>query len=92
MKVESPAVKHDLQVRLRRIEGQVRGIQRMLDDERECHEIIQQLNAVQSALRNASRQFMRGYARECLTAGEKAGGRSPAALMDELLDLMEKVP
>ena len=69
MKIPSTAVKNDLQNRLRRIEGQVRGVQKMLDDDRECQEIVQQLTAVRSAIHNARLQFMRTYARDCLLQG-----------------------
>ncbi|MBI5290252.1 MAG: metal-sensitive transcriptional regulator, partial [Chloroflexi bacterium] len=50
LKIANTAVKEDLQKRLRRIEGQVRGVQKMLDEDRECHEIIQQLAAIRSAV------------------------------------------
>ena len=65
MKVTNSDATADLHKRLRRVEGQVRGVQKMLDDERDCREIIQQLNAIQSAVRNASVVFMRTYARDC---------------------------
>jgi DNA-binding FrmR family transcriptional regulator len=48
MKVEGAATKEELQKRLKRIEGQVRGVQRMLDEDRDCHEIVQQLAAIRS--------------------------------------------
>ena len=51
MKLESSATRNDLQLRLRRVEGQLRGIQKMLDDDRDCAEIAQQLSAAQAALR-----------------------------------------
>ncbi len=50
MKVEGAATKEELQRRLKRIEGQVRGVQRMLDEDRDCHEIVQQLSAFFSAI------------------------------------------
>lgn len=90
MKVNSQAAKDDLQRRLRRIEGQVRGVQRMVDDERECDEIVQQLTAIHAAVRNATHTFMRAYAKECLLHSREveAGG---AEMVDELLDLLAKV-
>lgn len=90
MKVQSPAVKDDLHRRLRRIEGQVQGIQRMLDDERECREIVQQLNAAQAALRNATRHFMHAYARDCLLQGGDEG-RETAEILDDIFALMARV-
>ncbi len=52
--------------RLRRIEGQVRGVQNMLDQERDCREILQQLAAIHSAVQGASRIFFQEYAAACL--------------------------
>ena len=49
MKIQSDEVRDNLQRRLRRIEGQVRGVQKMVDDDRDCHEVIQQLSAIRSA-------------------------------------------
>lgn len=91
MKVQSTTVKEDMQGRLRRIEGQVRGIERMLVEERECHEVVQQLKAVQSALKNATAVFMQGYARECLLNTDTIDPAAREALVDDLLSLMAKV-
>ena len=68
--------------RLRRIEGQVRGIQRMIDEERDCREIVQQLAAVKSAVQQAGIEVMKVYATECLT--------NPQAdeTQDEVLDYL----
>lgn len=70
MRVTDPKVKDDLLKRLRRIEGQVRGVQRMIEEERDCHEILQQLSAVRSASYYASVALVRSYARQCLTDPE----------------------
>ena len=91
MKVHSPTVKNDLQKRLRRIEGQVRGIQKMVDDERDCQEIIQQLTAVRSAVQNARLQFLREYAKECLLEGVDLTSEDRAGMVDELINLVGKV-
>ena len=66
MKIKNPEAKEKLTQRLRRIEGQVRGVQSMLEDERDCREIIQQLSAIHSAVQGASRIFLQEYATECL--------------------------
>jgi DNA-binding FrmR family transcriptional regulator len=52
--------------RLNRIEGQVRGINRMLDDDRDCREVVQQLSAVRSAVNHTGLEVMRVYASQCL--------------------------
>ena len=91
MKVTESATKEDLQKRLRRIEGQVRGVQKMLDEDRDCHEIIQQLSAIRSAVQGASLMFMRQYASDCLTSADKADRASRELLMDDLMQLLGKV-
>lgn len=91
MKVQSGNVKEDLQKRLRRIEGQVRGVQKMLDEDRDCHEIVQQLAAIRSAVQGASLIFMREYASDCLmnAAPDKTSRKE---LVDDLINLMGKAP
>lgn len=86
MNIQSTVVKEDLHRRLRRIEGQARGVQRMLDDDRDCREIIQQMKAIQSAMRNASAVFMRSYAKECLVQTDHPVDRE--RLVDEIVDIM----
>ena len=81
-------IKSDLLVRLRRIEGQVRGIQRMLDSDRECQEILQQLAAVRSAMQNASLIFARRYALQCLHDPEL--GLDDEQLIDQLVTVLSK--
>ncbi|HLF01937.1 MAG TPA: metal-sensitive transcriptional regulator, partial [Anaerolineales bacterium] len=66
MKIRNDAVKEDLLKRLKRIEGQVRGVQKMIEEGRDCHEIVQQLAAVKSAVQGASLLFMKDYASDCL--------------------------
>jgi DNA-binding FrmR family transcriptional regulator len=66
MKIQNPEAKEKLVQRLRRIEGQVHGVQSMLDDERDCREIMQQLSAIHSAVQGASRIFLQEYATACL--------------------------
>ncbi len=66
MKIKNQETKEGLIKRLKRIEGQVRGLQSMLDDERECREIMQQLSAVSSAVKSTSRTFFQDYAALCL--------------------------
>ena len=91
MKVPNTAVKNELQTRLRRIEGQVRGVQKMLDDDRECQEIVQQLTAVRSAVHNARLQFMCTYARDCLLQGSELSEVERTAMIDDLMNLIAKV-
>jgi DNA-binding FrmR family transcriptional regulator len=88
MKIQSAATKDELNKRLRRIEGQMRGIQKMLDEDRDCGEIVQQLTAAQSALRSATTVFMNTHARECLLRSADADTPDRLALVDELFNLL----
>jgi len=63
------AARDELCRRLRSIEGQARGIQRMLDDDRDCHEIMDQLAALRAASTAAGLQAFRAFALHCLQAG-----------------------
>ncbi|MCP5100282.1 MAG: metal-sensitive transcriptional regulator [Chloroflexi bacterium] len=91
MKVQSTAVKSDLFKRLRRVEGQVRGVQKMLDDDRDCKEIIQQLTAIRSAVQNARLQILRGYAKECLLQQSSQSDNGHEEMVDDLMNLIAKV-
>jgi DNA-binding FrmR family transcriptional regulator len=90
MKVCSPAVKDDLQKRLRRIEGQVRGVQKMISEERECGEIVQQLAAIRSAVHQTNLALVRSYACECLTNPDAEA--TPEEVVASLIGILNKVP
>jgi len=79
MKIQSQEAKDKLIQRLRRVEGQVRGVQGMLDEERDCKEIMQQLAAIHSAVQGASRFFLQEYATACLASLDDAAGEGEAA-------------
>jgi len=65
------ATKSQLQTRLSRIEGQVRGIQRMVDDERYCIDVITQISAVQAALDKVALGLLDDHARHCIVGGKE---------------------
>ncbi len=90
MKVRSPAVKEDLQKRLRRIEGQLRGVQKMLDEDRDCHEITQQLAAIRSAVQGATLMFMKDYASDCLINIDSDDPKMREMLVNDLIGLLGK--
>lgn len=69
MTLESGA-RDDLVLRLRRIEGQAKGIQRMLEEGRSCAEILDQLASVRAATRSASIALLRHYAAACMESSE----------------------
>jgi CsoR family transcriptional regulator, copper-sensing transcriptional repressor len=66
--------KKDLQDRLRRIEGQVRGIQRMVEEDTYCIDVLTQVNAVTSALRSVGMGLLDGHVRHCVNESIEAGG------------------
>jgi DNA-binding FrmR family transcriptional regulator len=84
--VDSEAVE-DVKRRLRRIEGQVRGVSKMLDDGRDCQEIIQQLAAIRSAVQQASALLAKSYACRCLA---ERSDKSEEALIEDLLNVLSK--
>ena len=83
--------KAELQRRLRRIEGQVRGVQKMLDEDRACHEILQQLTAIRSAVQGASLMFVQQYASDCLLGADSGSRAARKVLLDDLVGLLGKV-
>ena len=83
-----PEVKDRNLKRLRRIEGQVRGLQKMVADDRSCPEIMVQISSVHEALRSVGRELMRNHLRHCVARALRAGGAEAEATYDELLDLV----
>lgn len=76
--------------RLRRIEGQVRGLQKMVEEDRYCADILTQISSVQEALRGVGRELMRNHLKHCATSAIKAGPDEAEPMYDELIDLMYK--
>ena len=74
--------------RLRRIEGQIRGLQKMVDEDRYCADIMTQISSVHEALRSVGRELMRNHLKHCATAAIAAGADKADAMYDELLELM----
>ncbi|MBX6364702.1 MAG: metal-sensitive transcriptional regulator [Gemmatimonadetes bacterium] len=74
--------------RLRRIEGQVRGLQRMVEEDRYCADIMTQIASVHEALRAVGRELMRNHLRHCAAAAIRTGGAEADAMYDELLNLI----
>ena len=85
-----PDVKERNVKRLRRIEGQVRGIQKMVDEDRYCADIMTQISAVQEALRSVGRELMRNHLKHCATTAIRQGESEAEAMYDEIVELMYK--
>jgi len=84
-----PEIKEVNLKRLRRIEGQVRGLQRMVEEERYCADIIVQIASTQEALRGVARNLMRNHLKNCATKALLSGKpKDAAAMYDELLALI----
>ena len=81
----------DLIRRLRRIEGQVRGLQKMVDEERYCADVLMQITSVQEALRGVGRTLLHNHLRYCATEAIRSGDRDQAEDMyQEIVDLFYK--
>lgn len=100
MKLANQETKEKLIQRLRRIEGQVRGVQTMLEQERDCREIMQQLTAIHSAVQSTSRAFFHDYAAVCMAEMDE---QHPAddgpskqirreKILQEMIALLDKTP
>lgn len=74
----------DVLLRLRRIEGQVRGIHRMVEEGRDCCDVVMQLAAVKAAVASLNTLVAENYARECLCGGEPVDQAEVARLLDVL--------
>jgi DNA-binding FrmR family transcriptional regulator len=86
-----PEIKSSNLKRLRRIEGQIRGLQRLVSEDRYCADILIQISSVQQALRSVGRELMRNHLRHCASQAirDPSPGRAEA-MYEELLNLMDK--
>ena len=76
--------------RLRRIEGQVRGVHKMVEDDRYCADVLTQISSVQEALRSVARELMRNHLKHCAAHAIRKGASEADAMYDELIDLMHR--
>ena len=84
-----PEQKEQALARLKRIEGQVRGLQRMVEDERYCGDVLVQVASVHEALRGVGKLLMRNHLRHCVTDALKSDDEhSREEAYAEVLDLM----
>ena len=75
--------------RLHRIEGQVRGIERMVEDERYCIDILTQISAVNTALESLALKILDGHVNHCVAGALSAG--DPAVAKEKSKELLEAV-
>ena len=86
--VRSEEQKKKLLNRLKRIEGQVRGLQRMLEEDAFCPEILTQASAVNSALNSFCRVLLTSHLSTCVSEDIRAGREDT---VDELMDVLQKL-
>ncbi len=88
MKTSYEADKEVLLRRLRRMEGQVRGIQQMIEDNRYCLEVVQQINALTAAAREVSIMVIEDHLRECVTQAVSDGEQDK--IIAEMMNVLRK--
>src|ERR1044071_4783403 len=84
------ATKDQLQKRLARIEGQVRGVSKMVDDDRYCIDVLTQISAIQAALDKVALGLLDEHARHCML-GDGAGPKEPDAQAQELMSAVGRL-
>jgi len=86
-----PEIKASNLRRLSRIEGQIRGIERMIEEDRYCADILMQVSSAQEALRSVARSLMRNHLAHCASHAIRAGSdQEKEAMYDELLEIIYK--
>ncbi len=83
-------LKTEMIKRLKRIEGQTRGVQKMVEEDRGCADILNQLTAINEAVRSVSLMLAEEYAVECLQGSGKRGKSREA--IAAMIDAIAKVP
>lgn len=82
------SARHDLLLRLRRVEGQVRGVQKMVEEERYCPDVLVQMSAIHESLRAVERILMKDHLQHCATEALRSGDDKQAQrTYDELTEL-----
>jgi DNA-binding FrmR family transcriptional regulator len=76
--------------RLRRIEGQVRGVHKMIEEDRYCADVLTQISSIHEALRAVQRELMRNHLKHCAASAIQSSDTAAEAMYDELVDLMYK--
>lgn len=82
-------VKDNLDKRLKRIEGQVKGIRRMIEEGKNCQDILTQVSAARSAMKMVGSLMLNHYAGECLCSTMSAKGKK--VKLDELQKLIQTI-
>jgi len=83
--------KTDYQRRLKRIEGQVRGLQRMVDEDKYCIDVLTQVSAVTRALQSFSLELLEEHMSSCLVDAAAKGGREADDKVREAADAIARL-
>ena len=83
--------KDDMIARLRRIEGQVRGVQQMVESDRYCIDVITQVSAITRALQKVAMGLLDDHLRHCVADAVTAGGREADQKLDEATAAVERL-
>ncbi len=77
--------------RINRIEGQVRGIKNMIEEEKYCVDILTQIKAIRSALKSLELEILENHAHHCLMGAMSSGSEKQAKIkVDEILELIKR--
>ena len=87
-KQRDDAERKDLITRLNRIEGQVRGVKAMVEDDRYCVDIVTQVSAIQAALNSFNKELLARHVKTCVADDIKAGNEDA---VDEFCNLLKKL-
>jgi CsoR family transcriptional regulator, copper-sensing transcriptional repressor len=83
--------KDQVLARLRRIEGQVRGLQRLVGDDAHCIDVLTQISAVDKALKGVAVNLLADHLRHCVRDGMAAGGQDAEAIVTEATDAIARL-
>jgi DNA-binding FrmR family transcriptional regulator len=86
----SAAARNQLIKRLQRIEGQARGVRRMIEEDRDCQDILTQLSAIRGAAHQVSVMVVKEYALNCLSSPEQ--DNSPDETVAKLVHTLGQLP
>ncbi len=83
--------KEEYLARLRRVEGQVRGLQRMVEEDKYCIDVLTQVSAVTRALQSVALGLLEGHLSHCVTEAAMEGGEVAAAKVREASDAIARL-
>ncbi len=90
MKLDDPQSMASLMARLKRIEGQLRGVQSMLEQGRDCREVLQQLTAIRSAVHSASLYYFEEAANHCIHHLEEQAQPERQQVLQDMVAILSK--